>query len=194
MKKLTILLTISFLLLLTACSNSTGSTKDEQSNNSDEKKTEVNTQTDAKEDLKVQLIKEDEEAGVTIETSQIYQYLSGVVEENPKLGDADSFTMFLGNYLTHESGDKVLLFMAINRFPFSVKNLNFDLSVGNEEDGYAYEKLNVSLPETTIGVLQTNSTVPVIIPISNEKFDLLNKIQKDKIDIKIENFKYDKVE
>lgn len=194
MKKLTILLIISLLFLLAACSVTTGSNKDEQTKNSDEKKTGVNTQTNAKEDLKVQLIKEDEEAGVTIETSQIYQYLSSVIKENPKLGDADSFTMFLGNYLTHESGDKVLLFMAINRFPFSVKNLNFDLSVGNEEDGYVYDKLNVSLPETTIGVLQNNSTVPVIIPISNEKFDLLNKIQKDKIDIKIQNFKYDKVE
>ncbi|NMD71581.1 hypothetical protein HHO41_14860 [Bacillus sp. DNRA2] len=193
MKKFSVLLFISLLLLLTSCSDTTGGNKDEQSKNN-EKESIMNNETEEKEDLTLQLQKGDEEAGLTIENSEIYQMANDAIKGNPKLGNENAFTMYLVDSLSNDAGEKVLLFLAINRSPESMKNVTFDFTVGNENAGFVWNKLKVTLPEKNIGTIQSNGAVPIIIPISKEKFTTLSELKKEDQEIKLENFKYEIVE
>ncbi|WP_147536192.1 hypothetical protein [Bacillus marasmi] len=192
-RKLVVLL-FALLLLLSACSETTGSSnKDEQIRNN-EKESVVNNENEEKEDLTLQILKEDEEDGLTIENSEIYQIANDAIKDNPKLGDEKTFTMYLVDSLSNDAGEKVLLFLAINRFPESMKNVNFDFTVGNEHGGFVWNKLKVTLPEKNIGSIHRNGAVPIIIPISKEKFTTLSELKKEDQEIKLDNFKYEIVE
>lgn len=194
MKKLSVFLLISLLLLLTACSETTGSSNKDKQIRNNEKESVLNNENEEKEDLTLQILKEDEEAGLTIENSEIYQIANDAIKENPKLGDENTFTMYLVDSLSNDAGEKVLLFLAINRFPESMKNITFDFTVGNENAGFVWNKLKVTLPEKNIGSIQKNGAVPIIIPISKEKFATLSELKKEGQEIKLENFKYEIVE
>lgn len=147
MKRLSVLLAISMLLLLTACSGTVSGKKIDKGSN----KTGT-AKTMEKKDLTLQVAKVDKENGLTIENSQIYQWANDVIKEKPELGGDNTFTMYLVDSLTKESEEKMLLFMAINRIKKTIKNITFDLTAGNETGGYVCNPLKVSLLAATIGV------------------------------------------
>lgn len=192
-RKLVVLL-FALLLLLSACSETTGSSNKDKQIRNNEKESVVNNENEEKEDLTLQLQKGDEEAGLTIENSEIYQMANDAIKGNPKLGNENAFTMYLVDSLSNDAGEKVLLFLAINRSPESMKNVTFDFTVGNENAGFVWNKLKVTLPEKNIGTIQSNGAVPIIIPISKEKFTTLSELKKEDQEIKLENFKYEIVE
>lgn len=62
------------------------------------------------EDLNLQILKADEEAGLTFENSPIYSELQDLVESDPKLGYPNDFTLYPLDIVTYEDGRDAILF------------------------------------------------------------------------------------
>ncbi len=87
----------------------------------------------------------------------------------------------------------MLLTLAVNRLNDPITNLTFDLTLGNEVDGYVWNKMKTTLPESNIGVLQPNGVVPILIPLTNEQYTTVKHLNKAKQLLKIENLKFETV-
>src|SRR5699024_10598690 len=67
-----------------------------------------------KEPLTLQIAKVDEEEGYTIEDSQLYTELESFIEENPKQGTTNEFSMFVIDVF-EDAGQSQLLLLVVNR-------------------------------------------------------------------------------
>ena len=70
-------------------------------------------------DLKLQLQKADEEAGVTIENNLIYSSLAEAIGADPKMGVENDFSLYPFDIAYFDDGSMSLVFLAINQL---VKN------------------------------------------------------------------------
>ncbi len=88
MKKIVFLLTVA-LLLLAGCAS-----KDDNSKQGAEEKVDKTVEQQVGEEtLSLQLLKADEEAGVTIENSEVYKALNRMIKENADMGLANDFSI-----------------------------------------------------------------------------------------------------
>lgn len=169
MKKL--LITLLFALLLIGC---TAENDDEQA-------------------LAMQLLKADEDNGVTLE-EEMYQQLTGLVEENPSLGVTDDFSVHAIDLVEKADGESVFLFLGINRLEKPIKNITLEYTLGIETEGsvdYIIEGYEVDLSETFAGVIQPNHAIPFTIPVTPEGKEHLQLITEENKVVKTENAKYE---
>src|SRR5699024_7385391 len=87
--------------------------------------------------LTLQLTKVDEEEGYTIEDSPLYTELESFIEENPKQGAANDFSMYVIDVL-EDAGQSQLLLLGINRLDEPIKDISFDFSLGNSDGEMAW--------------------------------------------------------
>ena len=194
MKRLSVLLVISLLFLLTACSEASSGDKAEGSNSNTN--SVKNNESKEKVNLKLQLLKRDEAAGATIESNPIYKLANDGIKKNPQMGEGKGLNLYIVDILTKKSGGKSVLLLVINRYDDPITNISFDLTLGNETDGYVWNKMKTTLPESSIGVLQPHGVVPILIPLSDEQYAPVKSLNKKKSDqqlMKAENIKYDTV-
>lgn len=151
-------------------------------NNQNEDNNLVNNDEDNQEevaDLQLQLTKVDEESGVTIENSEVYQRLDEYIKENPKQGAANDFSAYIYTTVISDDGQINLILMAINRLDQPIKNVSFDFTLGKtDEDGeeLVFENLPVALPEEEFGSFQPDHMMPFLIEMSEEQAELVQEI------------------
>src|SRR5699024_112601 len=87
-----------------------------------------------------------------------------------------------------------ILCLVINRLSYPIKNLAFDYTLGTQDGEYVFDELHVTMDEETAGVLQPNSTFPLVLPITPEQDEVLQTINEDNQLVKVENFECDKEE
>ncbi len=111
------------LPLLTACSEASSGIKAEGSsnassakNNEPKEKSAINDDPNKKVNLKLQLLKRDEAAGVTIENNDLYQLVNDEIKKNPQKGEGKGFILYFGDIFTKKSGEKSVLVFVINRY------------------------------------------------------------------------------
>lgn len=139
-------------------------------------------------DLQLQVQKIDEEEGITIENNEIYSQLASVVEADPKAGIPNDFSVYPHDIIEYDDGSLSLLFLAVNRLHAPIKNISFDLTLGNTETGeYIFDQHRVELEETFMGILETDSTVPFMIDIYPEDEDLFIQLTNQTTDLRLEN-------
>ena len=177
MKRLLLASIMVFMLIVSGCSMSIGKKADEET----------------MEDLNLQILKADEEAGLTFENSPIYSELQDLVESDPKLGYPNDFTLYPLDIVTYEDGRDAILFLGVNRLDDPIKNMSFELTLGKKNGEYIWKGLEVDLPEELAGVLESDSSIPVFLEISSEQGETFKKLTDDNMDIAIDKFDMDVV-
>src|SRR5699024_451826 len=109
----------------------------------------------------------------------IYSKLDEIIKENPDIGVEGDFSVFVVNSIYDDEGNAKLLMLAINRLTNPIKNLSFNYTLGTEDGEYVFENQPVTMDEQTAGVLQPNSTFPLVLPITPEQDEVLKKINGD---------------
>lgn len=190
MKKI-IAVTLISLLFLSACNFSVDFEGESGKGNTDH----VGGNNEEKEALQLQMTKVDEEAGVTVESNETYQLLDEFVKENPKFGVANDFSMQSITMVMDSVGNQQMLFLAVNRLGEPIKNVDFNLSLGNTKGDVVWENLSVTIDEEVAGVIENNAAVPIFLPItSEEQVDLMNTISQENLHIELKDFNYDTTE
>src|SRR5699024_4723272 len=113
-----------------------------------------------KESLPLLLTIVDEEEGYTIEDSPLYTELESFIEENPKQGTANDFSMFVIDVL-EDAGQSQLLLLGVNRLDEPIKDISFDFSLGNSDGEMAWEDLPVTLGADEFGAFKVDHAMPI---------------------------------
>lgn len=185
LKKVMNVIMMAMLLGLIACS----SNGEEQAEG--DKNVEQHDESAEKEPLTLQVLKGDEEAGATIENNNIYNELNQYVQAHPDIGLENDFSLYIVNTIQNESGDSSLVMLGINRLPTPIKNISFDFTLGNKDGEYVWENFEVTMDEETAGVLNENSTFPIVLSLTDEQKELLRSLNQENQVMKIENFQYE---
>lgn len=191
MRKYLVFVTILCVLALSACGK-----EDKQAEKPVEDTTnnveETNGTDGSEEGLKLQVLKGDEEAGVTLEDG-LYGELNKIVQENPTIGIADDFSLYVVNTIHDDQGNSRLVLLGINRLPVAIKNFTFDYTLGNKDNEYVWEKQGVKMNEAEAGILEPNSALPIVLDITEEQLELLKSLTEENQVMAIENFKFEEV-
>lgn len=191
MRKLMIILFMSVLVGLVGCgdADNTSSTSGETDieNNKENELSDDEMSNQGNEDLTLQVVKADEDAGITLDNSDFYQALSEIIEEDPQMGVANDLSLYPYSVIEKEEGGNAALFLVINRLGKPIENLIFDLTLGNQNDEYVYEKMEVDLPGEVIGVLDNNGVIPILLDIEEEDIDLFLTLEQDNIHLQLDN-------
>ena len=181
MKKILFLLTVA-LLLLAGCAS-----KDDNKQQGAEEKVDKTVE---KEALSLQLLKADEEAGVTIENSEVYKELNRMITENRDMGLANDFSINIIDIVDSGTENASLLFLAVNRLDEPMKNITFDYTLGHDNGEFVWEGVEVNLTEQDTGIIQPNHAVPFSLSITPEQEALIDTLEQDNQVVKMENFKF----
>lgn len=181
MKKTIIFLII--ILLVAGCAS-----KD----NNREKGAEVKVDKEVEQEtLSLQLLKADEEAGVTIENSEVYKELNRMITEDADMGLANDFSINIIDIVDSGTENASLLFLAINRLDEPMKNITFDYTLGHDNGEYVWEGVKVNLTEQDTGIIQPNHAVPFSLGITPEQEALIDTLEQDNQVVKMDNFKFE---
>ncbi len=215
MKKLILILSFILVLGLAACGNKTSNdtsdkenetdeveVEESENNNSDDSNTEGKNQYEGeelaegeeKEDLTLQVLKVDEEDGITIENNEFYQAIQAEIENDPKMGDQDDFSLLPLDVAYFEDDSISLMFLAINRLKDPIKNIAFDLTLGNQDGEYIFENYEIDLTEDYIGVLEKNGAIPFFVDINEEDEEIFSTLTDENVHMEMDNFRIDFVE
>jgi len=176
------------VILLVGCS----ATNSEQPKAEDEENVKKEEEKQA---LSMQVLKADEENGVTLE-EEMYQELSGLVEANPDIGVADDFSLHAIELVETSTGESVMLFLGINRLDKGIKNITLEYTLGVETEEtvkYLLKSEEVNLSESFAGVIQPNHAIPFTLPVTPEGRELLQLMTSENKTMKIENAKFELV-
>ncbi|WP_153463052.1 hypothetical protein [Sediminibacillus terrae] len=203
MKKLIMLFTVTlFVLVMAGCNNAEnaadgetnkGSETSEENTaqkESEEPVTEEESQSnDEVEELKLQLQKQDEEAGITIEDNEVYSALNEAINAEPNMGIPDDFSLYPFDILMNPDGNNSIVFLAINRLKDPIKNISFDFKFGNgDSQEYIWESTDVSLPEGQFGTLESNHAMPFMLDITPEQEAIFETLNMDNVDMQVDNY------
>lgn len=147
-----------------------------------------------KEALQLQVTQLDQESGLTVDNSEIYQELNLLVNDNPEWGEANDFSVQTVNTLNEGQESAQLMMLAINRLGESIKNVSFNFSLGNTSGDMVWENEPVFIDENTAGVLHNDSSLPVLLPVSPEQTHLLNTLNQENVVMDFSEFSYEVVE
>ncbi len=184
MKKISMVAMTVFVLILAGCNAA-------NNNNRVDKGEEEPMR---EEGISLQLLKADEEAGVTVENSEVYQELDRMITEDPTIGLENDFSIFIVDIVDSGTEDAALLFLGINRLNESIKNISFDYTLGLDDGRFVWEDVEVSLSEEDAGIIQANHAVPFSLGITPEQEAMIDALEPDNQVVKIENFAFESAE
>ena len=186
-KKISMTMMTVFVLMLAGCGEATN--KSDEKGESEEVREEVE-ETVVAEGITLQLLKADEEAGVTVENSEVYQELDRMITENPDIGLENDFSIYIVDIVDSGTEDAALLFLGINRLDESIKGITFDYTLGLDDGSFVWEGAEVTLSEEDAGIIQPNHAVPFSLGITPEQEAIIDALEQDNQVVKIENFAF----
>ena len=191
MRRYLMLLMILSVFTLVAC----GNTEKPEENEGNKKAVEENSnETDGSErGLKLQVLKGDKEAGVTVESNQFYSELEKVIQQNPKIGVENDFSVYVVDTYNDDEENSKLVLLGINRLPVAIKDFTFSYTLGSNDNEYVWERQPVEMKEETTGILQPNSVLPIVLPITEEQVELLRSLEEGNTVMAIDDFKFEEV-
>ncbi|MFD1850860.1 hypothetical protein [Oceanobacillus bengalensis] len=204
MKKLLTLITIVTFILVGCSGTSDDESVEDTNNDTSESTTETEENvTEADENvpeetetnnLTVQVLKLDEEAGLTLDNNDLYKELTRVINEDPNIGTPNDFSMHTINSVNEEKENAAFIFMAINRTDMPMKNITFNFSMGYKDGEMIWENEQIALLEDTAGVLQPNSAVPVIMAMNPKQDEQIDSLTSENAVLELSNFEYETAE
>lgn len=166
-----------FVLVLAGCNETS-------SNTADKGKGE-------KEDISLQISKDAEEIGTTLENSEVYKELNRIITEDPQLGIENDFSIYIIDIVNSGTEDAALLLLGVNRLNEAIKNSSFDYTLGLDDGSLVWDEVEISLSEEQTGIIKKNHAVPFSAYITLEQEAIIDELTQDNQFMKIENFSFE---
>lgn len=142
-----------------------------------------------KADLTLQLLKADEDQGVTLDNNPFYQELTEVIESDPKMGDQNEFSIFPYSIVENEADTYAMLVLVINRLEKPIRSVVFDLTLGNQDGEYIFDAISVDLVEEYMGILEIDGVIPIFLEVEARDVDLFYTLDPNNLLLEMDNFK-----
>ena len=195
MRRYLVLLTILSIFALVACAKTENKTEKPVDN--EENKTEIEPNSDetdgSEQGLKLQVLKGDVEEGVSVENNLLYNELDKIIQQNQDIGAENDFSVYVADTYDDDEGNSMLVLLGINRLPVAIKNFTFTFTLGSKDSEYVWERQPIEMNEEKAGILQPNSALPIVLPITEEQVALLRSLEEDNKVMTIDGFIYEEV-
>lgn len=142
-----------------------------------------------KADLTLQLLKADEDQGVTLDNNPFYQELAEVIESDPKMGEQHEFSLFPYSIVENEADTYAMLVLVINRLEKPIRSVVFDLTLGNQDGEYIFDAISVDLVEEYMGILEIDGVIPIFLEVEARDVDLFYTLDPNNLLLEMDNFK-----
>ena len=201
-------MSLSALLLLSACGSDMGAneTPTEQSPseeaNEQVNKTNTSEANDSNQNGEDQTItfvpqKSDLDAGLSIESDETLAELAGIIEttDYSEIGTEDDVTIqYTGLYYQTEKSIQPI-FMVTNKTEQSYTNMDMAVSFKSTDGGSIFEQEKFHLSQEEFGVLRPYTSMPLYLTIDSSKIEVLEKITQTRDEeISIDYFDFETVE
>ena len=71
------------------------------------------------------------------------------------------------------------------------KSISFDYPLGNNEEDYIFDGIEVDLTESDVGVIQAHGVVPFYLEVTEEQIELLSTLDQDNSVMEFDKFKFE---
>lgn len=201
MKRMALLLLAAALCVLAACSKeekqeTSSETKTEQPAKEKASKNEEKSQEQANQEgpIQLQILKEDQEAGITLENSKIYQQLDQFVKTNPNMGTKDQFTVVIVDTSESKDGKSNLVLLGVNRMSETMRNYSFTFTFGDKHRTYVLKDKEIKVDSKTSGDLQVGHAQPIKVPLTEAEMSQLKKLDQNQAIVKVENIEAERAD
>ena len=146
-----------------------------------------------KEDLTLIVSEFDKSSGLTLDNSEINGSIQELIDEDPKVGDHDDVSFYPLDVIEYEDGRLGLGILIINRLNKPIKNIAFDMQLGNTDGDMVFDE-EIVLDTGYIGELGVNETTPFFLGINEEEMELFYTLTENNLHLEVDNLKVDFVE
>ena len=122
-----------------------------------------------------------------------YSELEKVIQQNPSIGVENDFSVYVVDTYNDDEENSKLVLLGINRLPVAIKDFTFSYTLGSNDNEYVWERQRVEMKEETAGILQPNSALPIVLPITEEQVELLRSLEEGNTVMAIDDFKFEEV-
>ena len=166
----------------------TTATSLEQPDSTNESATEPNEA-----NLSLVIPKQNADKGQTFDNNPLMAQFKQLVLDSPDMGfDNDVTVMYSGLYDENDT-NTLAYFFVINKTDIAMKNIQYKLSYGNKKGEMVWDQNYSVLEEDVFGPLEPNAVLPLTMTVPKEKTDLFFSIMKDDAAIRLDEFKYEKL-
>ncbi|MGB7366119.1 hypothetical protein [Carnobacterium jeotgali] len=166
----------------------TTATSLEQPDSTNESATEPNEA-----NLSLVIPKQNADKGQTFDNNPLLAQFKQLVLDSPDMGfDNDVTVMYSGLYDENDT-NTLAYFFVINKTDIAMKNIQYKLSYGNKNGEMVWDQKYSILEEEVFGPLEPNAVLPLTMTVPKEKTDLFFSIMKDDAAIRLDEFKYEKL-
>ncbi|EDP67578.1 hypothetical protein CAT7_02407 [Carnobacterium sp. AT7] len=166
----------------------TTATSLEQPDSTNESATEPNEA-----NLSLVIPKQNADKGQTFDNNPLMAQFKQLVLDSPYMGfDNDVTVMYSGLYDENDT-NTLAYFFVINKTDIAMKNIQYKLSYGNKNGEMVWDQKYSILEEEVFGPLEPNAVLPLTMTVPKEKTDLFFSIMKDDAAIRLDEFKYEKL-
>lgn len=166
----------------------TTATSLEQPDSTNESATEPNEA-----NLSLVIPKQNADKGQTFDNNPLMAQFKQLVLDSPDMGfDNDVTVMYSGLYDENDT-NTLAYFFVINKTDIAMKNIQYKLSYGNKNGEMVWDQKYSILEEEVFGPLEPNAVLPLTMTVPKEKTDLFFSIMKDDAAIRLDEFKYEKL-
>lgn len=138
-------------------------------------------------DLTLQVLKVDEDDGITVDNHPIYSELAEVIAEDSKAGIPNDFAVYAHDLVYNDDGTTSALFIGINRLDVPLKNLHFDLTLGNTNGDFIFMEEPILLDEDFAGIIQPHSAIPFTVQVTPEGEEIFMGLTDETVIIELSN-------
>lgn len=166
----------------------TTATSLEQPDSTNESATEPNEA-----NLSLVIPKQNADKGQTFDNNPLMAQFKQLVLDSPDMGfDNDVTVMYSGLYDENDT-NTLAYFFVINKTDIAMKNIQYKLSYGNKNGEMVWDQKYSILEDEVFGPLEPNAVLPLTMTVPKEKTDLFFSIMKDDAAIRLDEFKYEKL-
>ncbi|WLV24279.1 hypothetical protein QR721_11625 [Aciduricibacillus chroicocephali] len=201
MKRIMIFLVLAVALLLAGCGNKADTESKNKDKNDTEQATTKQSDTESKAKdgdpdgpLKLHVLKADQEAGATVENHPIYSGMQKFVNKYPDEGTKGDYSVTVVDATNPKDGKADLILLGINRLPAAIKDVSFNITVGDKSGHYVVKDHKVEIPAEAMGVLKPGYGHPILVPITDEELENLTKLDAQTRFVDLKDTKVSKAE
>lgn len=159
-----------------------------------ENKESLSEEADEGENIILQLSKEDEASGITLDNDEIYIGIQEMIEQDPKMGEDNNVNFLPIGSIGYEVDRIGLVILLVNRLNNPVRNIAFNLTLGDDKGNYIVKDEQITLTEDYLGELDKNGAVPFTIEITEDEEKLFYTLTNENMKLIAKDLEVDFVE
>lgn len=136
----------------------------------------------------LQVLKMDQDIGLTLTNNEFYEEMKTVVEADPFMGEEGQFSLFPYSIVDNDTDTSAMLVLLINRLNKPIRSVSFDVTLGNNDKEYVFKETKVDLSEDYLGILDKDAVVPVFLQVEKQAADLFYTLDPNDMLLRLDNF------